>query len=46
MSNPNVNISNLDARYSKPADVANAISAQATTDAGQYQLFCAAIIFA
>lgn len=36
MSSPNINLSNLDGRYSKPADVATAISAQALTDAGQY----------
>lgn len=36
MSNPNVNLSNLDTRYSKPTDVSAAIAAQATTDAGQY----------
>lgn len=36
MSNPNINVSNLDARYSKPADVSAAIAAQAGTDAGKY----------
>lgn len=36
MSSPNLNFSNLDSRYSKPADVAAAISAQATTDASKY----------
>lgn len=36
MSTQNLNYSNLDGRYSRPADVSAAIAAQATADAGQY----------
>lgn len=36
MSNPNINYSNLDARYTKPSDISTAVSTQAVTDAGKY----------